>query len=110
MAKDKNFHDYLISDVFVQLPGITSRPMFGGYGFYRYGIIFAIIAEGKLYFKVGNSNRKDYEEYGSQPFQYPMKNGKLSTMSYYELPADILENSEVLEKWIDKSVLVHGEK
>lgn len=104
MSKDKSFHDYLLDDVFRQIEGITSKPMFGGYGFYRDGIIFAIIADGKLYFKVGESNRKDYEEHGSRPFTYAMKNGKKTTLSYWELPVDIMEDGDELEKWIDKSV------
>lgn len=110
MSKDKNFHDYLLSDVFQSVDGITSKSMFGGYGFYRYGVIFGIIADGKLYFKVGEGNKKDYEDAGSQPFQYPMRNGKMTTMSYWEAPTDVLENKDQLENWINKSLQENNKK
>lgn len=120
MKRDRDFHNYLMSDVFVGIEGITSKPMFGGFGFYRNGIIFGIIADGNLYFKVGDSNKKDYEEYGSKPFTYPMKNGplrqsdsearKTTTISYWEVPADILENKDELERWINKSCMIRLSK
>ena len=33
MARDKDFHDYILHDVFAGLFGINSRAMFGGLGF-----------------------------------------------------------------------------
>lgn len=102
MARDKAFHDYILMDVLSGLHGITSRPMFGGYGFYLRGKIFAIIADGKLYFKTGEGNRRDFLERGSQPFVYSAK-GISIEMKYYELPEDLYENKEELAEWIEKS-------
>lgn len=107
MTKDKSFHDYLLNDVFSDLSGITSRAMFGGFGFYKDGKIFGIIADGKLYFKVGDGNRSDYEEYGSKPFVYHGHKNKTTTMSYWEVPEDILEDKEKLEIWIEKALEQH---
>lgn len=105
MASDNDFFEYILHDVFAGIDGITSRPMFGGYGFYKDGIFFALIAYGKLYFKVGKSNQKDYQEYGSKPFVYTgHKNKKPVTMSYWEVPADILEEKQEIEAWIQKAV------
>lgn len=103
MKKQDAFHEYVMSDIFSRTPGITAKRMFGGYGYYLDGIIFAILADEQLYFKVGEGNRKDYEKFDSKPFTYPMKNGKLSTLSYWELPADILEDPDVLPTWIEKA-------
>lgn len=101
--KDLSFYEYLRDDVFSFVPDITSKPMFGGWGFYKDGIIFGIVADGKIYFKVGELNKKDYIKKGSKPFTYPMKNGKTTTLSYWELPEDILENKNEIEDWINKS-------
>jgi DNA transformation protein len=46
----------------------TSRAMFGGFGIYRNGLMFALVADDQLYAKVDASNKADYEEAGSQPF------------------------------------------
>lgn len=107
MRKDSNksLHDYLMFDVFEGIDGITSKSMFGGFGFYRNGKIFGIIADGKLYFKVGSNNKKDYEERGSKPFVYQAR-GRDMTISYWELPADIMEDREQLVEWIEKSLKV----
>lgn len=102
MGRDKHFHDYVLMDIFAGISGIASRPMFGGYGFYLHGKIFAIIADGKLYFKVGEENKHDFEERGSRPFVYNAK-GKSIAMRYWELPEELFENKEELEIWINKS-------
>ena len=102
MVRDKAFHDYILMDVFSGIDGIVSRPMFGGYGFYVHGKIFAIISGGKLYFKVGEGNIKDFEEKGSRPFVYNAK-GKSISMRYWELPEELFENKEELEIWIRRS-------
>ena len=91
--------------VFVQdqlrgLGEITVKRMFGGAGLYLDGVFFAIVADDVLYFKVDDSNRADYEAEGMGPFR-PL-------MSYYEVPADVLEDPEVLRTWVGKAVEVAG--
>ena len=104
MARDDSFHEYVMNEVFVGIDGISSRPMFGGFGIYRDGVFVALIGEGELYFKVGESNEADYEKMGGKPFVYTGHKGKDVTMSYWLLPEDIMENKDELEKWIEKSV------
>jgi len=107
MKKDQGFYEYVINDAFMGIAGISSRAMFGGWGFYRDGKIFGIIADGKLYFKVDDSNKSEYVSYGSKAFEYHGKKGKSVTMSYWEVPSDILENREELEEWIERSLAIH---
>ena len=103
--RDKDFHDYVMNEVFEGTNGISSKGMFGGWGIYKDGVFFALIAEGVLYFKVDETNRKDFERLGSRPFTY-FKRGKEITMSYWELPAEIMEDKSELPKWIQQSVWV----
>lgn len=110
MPRDEGFHEYVMSDVFGDMPDIISRAMFGGWGIYKNGKIFAIITDGELYFKVGDSNRADYEKRGSKAFVYTMPNGKKTTMSYWLLPEEIMEDREQLESWIEKAAKVEGKK
>lgn len=105
MAKrDWGFHDYVMHDLFGGIHGITSRPMFSGWGIYRNGVIFAIIADGVLYFKMDEQNKDDFVEYNSKPFTFTMPNGKTTTLSYWELPEVIGEDKIELEQWIIKAV------
>ena len=106
MKNAHSFHDYVLYDLLRNISGVTSRAMFGGWGLYKDGVIFAIIADGALYFKVDGSNRADFEQLGSQPFVYGQGNHKPTTMSYWLVPEEVMENKEELEKWIERSVRV----
>lgn len=109
---DSSFVDYIVQDVLFDLPGITARAMFGGYGIYKQGIIFGLIANDVLYFKVSESNKADYENAKSKPFTYTKKDGIASVMSYWEVPESVLENKELLKEWVDKAVIssIHSKK
>lgn len=86
----------------VDVAGITCRPMFGGYCLYKDGVAFGMIANDTLYFKVGDSNHSDYEKLGSSPFTYSNR-GKVYAMSYWEVPQEVMDNPDMLKKWILKS-------
>ncbi len=104
MKKKSGFLTYLLEDVLRDIEGVTARAMFGGYGLYRNGIVFGIIADDELYFKVDEKNRAEYEAHDSEPFTYEAIKGKRVAMSYWKVPADILEDPEALLKWINTSV------
>lgn len=106
MKKDQSFNDYVVNDLLKEVPGIASRAMFGGWGIYKDGLMFALIADGELYFKVGDSNRADYENAGSHPFVYSGGNHKPTTMSYWLLPEEVMEDEEKLHEWVLESVQV----
>ncbi len=108
--RDKGFHEYVMGDLLSKIEGIKSRAMFGGWGIYQDGKIFALIANGKLYFKVGENNVGDYEKAGSKPFTYVGHNGKEYAMSYWELPVDVMENPDEISNWMDKSLVVNLKK
>ena len=87
---------------------VTARKMFGGAGLYYDNKFFALIADDILYFKVDESNKADYEESGSKPFQpFGEKSYK---MNYYEVPVDILENPDELGRWANKAIEVAKNK
>ncbi len=69
---------------------VKSRAMFGGYGVFHEGMMFALIADDTLYFKVDDSNRVQYEQAGSTQFK---------PMPYYEVPAEVLEDTNSLHEW-----------
>ena len=102
------FHEYVMGDVLGHIDGITSRKMFGGYGIYLDGVIFSIITDdGELRFKVDDSNMAQYEERGSTPFLYTgHKNKKPTTMPYWLLPEEIMEDREKIEEWVRDSARI----
>lgn len=109
MAKS-DFHDYAVYDLLADIEGITSRAMFGGYGLYKDGTIFGIIADDALYLKVDETNRNEYESFGSRPFAYSKGDGKTYEMSYWILPEEILEDRSRLEKLVFQSTAINASK
>ena len=102
--KSSAFVEYVVHDLLSELDGVQSRAMFGGYGIYRNGAIFAIVVDDELYFKVGPANRSEYEEAGSEPFTYRSKNRrKPVAMSYWKVPAHILEDRPEIARWAEKA-------
>jgi len=95
MAVSDEFIDYVI-DQFASWGEVSARKMFGGAGLYRDGTMFGLIADDVAYLKADNSNRDDFVRAGSSPFNpYPDK-VKTMVLSYYEIPADVLENTDKL--------------
>lgn len=78
--------------------------MFGGFGIYAGDLFFALIADDTLYFKVDDSNRRDYEALGMTAFQ-PYGPGSES-MKYYQVPADLLDEPDALRPWAEKAISV----
>jgi DNA transformation protein len=74
------------------------RAMFGGHGVYLDGVIVGLIAFDTFYLKVDEGNRGDFEAAGSAPFTYDGK-GRPIAMSYWECPADVIEDPERLRGW-----------
>ncbi|MEO0851991.1 MAG: TfoX/Sxy family protein [Cyanobacteria bacterium J06648_11] len=101
MSEKQHFCHQVVSQLTLCGP-VMARAMFGGYGLYCEGTMFALIADRELYFKVDDKNRADYERAGMVPFVYEGKHKPIA-MSYYRLPADVFENVEMLSEWMDKA-------
>ena len=91
-----------VIDQLDDLDDVVTRAMFGGVGLYQRGVFFGIMARDRLYLKVDEVNRPDYERVGSRPFKpYPDRSG---TMQYYEVPVEVLESALELTEWARKAV------
>ncbi|MBX3118628.1 MAG: TfoX/Sxy family protein [Fimbriimonadaceae bacterium] len=82
---------------------IRTKSMFGGLGVYSGELFFAVADDGKLYFKVDDTNRSDYEAAGMEPFN-PMN--APTPMSYWEVPKAVFEDAKELGVWMEKAVSV----
>ena len=87
-----------VLDLLQDFGEVTAKPMFGGYGIFRDGIIFAIVVKDRLYFKADDTNRPRFIEKGLGRFTY-LRKGKECAMSYYLAPAEALEDSEIVCDW-----------
>ena len=99
MGISKSYRDFVVEQLERVAP-VTAKSMFGGVGLYTEELFFALIAEDRLYFKVDDSTRPDFERLGMEPFR-PF--GEENAMGYYEVPADVLEDAAQLEPWMKKA-------
>ena len=106
MAVTPGFEAFVIDQLEGLGPAVPRR-MFGGVGIYFEEHFFAIIHDDRLYLKVDDSNRPDFEEHGMEPFR---PYGDERSMSYYEVPVDILEDRDRLKDWAEKAVAVARRK
>lgn len=98
--------DYIeyTKDLLRGLGPLRVKRMFGGAGIYCRELFFAILVDDELYLKVDDRNRADYARLGIKPFTYEMKNGRTATMSYYPVPADVLDDPDLLSTWARKAL------
>src|SRR5262245_59499379 len=80
MGVSDSYRDFVL-DQLGRVNPVRAKRMFGGVGIYSRGLFFALIAEGRLYFKVDDATRPDFERLDMEPFR-PF--GEDSAMGYYE--------------------------
>jgi DNA transformation protein and related proteins len=102
MAVSESYRVFVLEQLGRVTP-VRGKSMFGGVGLYAEGLFFALIAEDRLYFKVDDTNRPDFERLGMEPFR-PF--GADSAMGYYEVPADVVEDAAQLGLWMRKAIAV----
>ena len=99
---DDSFKEFVL-DQLSALPDVRARAMFGAHGLYSGENFFGILDEGRLFFKTDASSQADYTARGMGPFTYESK-GKMMTMSYHEVPPDMLEQQQELAEWARKAI------
>jgi DNA transformation protein len=101
---DDSFKEFVL-DQLNALPDVQARAMFGAHGLYQGVHFFAILDDGRLFFKTDDASQTDYITRGMGPFTYESK-GKVTTMSYHEVPPDVLENARELVEWARRAIQV----
>jgi DNA transformation protein len=102
MSVSDSFLSYVL-DQFAALGELRARRMFGGVGLYCGERFFALLADNVLYLKVDDGNREQFLARGMPPFR-PYADRPEHSMSYYQVPADILEDADTLAEWGRRSV------
>src|SRR5262245_55311239 len=103
MPVSSNYLTYVLEQL--QATGaVRTRRMFGGIGIYSGELFFALIDDDVLYFKVDDSNRDAYTARGSEPFRPLADDPNAVSLSYYQVPEDVLEDPDELKAWAHKSI------
>jgi DNA transformation protein len=103
MTTTKAYREY-VQEQLAPLVPVRVRPMFGEAGVYSEDLLFGMIVNDALYFRVDDSNRADYEALGIGPL-VPHWN-PTKPLPYYEVPPAVLEDADRLQEWANKAVAV----
>ena len=101
---DPTYLEYVL-DQLSRVPGVEARAMFGGHGLYAGEAFFAIVHRGRLFFRVDDASRGDFEARGMAPFR---PGAKQTLKRYYEVPPDVVEDDAVLARWARRAARTTG--
>lgn len=94
-----------IADLFATFGHIHVKRMFGGFGLYAEGLMFAICVDGQIYLKTDVTLARCLRGAGSHPFAYEKK-GKTVTMNFWSLPESALDDGDELAALARRAVQV----
>ncbi|MEO8449836.1 MAG: TfoX/Sxy family protein [Gemmatimonadota bacterium] len=99
MSVTPSYRTFVLDQLARVATAVRGQAMFGGLGIYSSERFFALADDDTLYLKADDLTRPEFEAAGMKPFRPFGEDGE--TMSYYGLPADLLEDAEALTPWVD---------
>ena len=87
-----------LEEVLADFGPITTRRMFGAHGIYLDGLMFGLLAQGRLYLKTDAINQPEFEAVNAQPFTFEQR-GKVVKLSYWSAPEFILDDRVQAAAW-----------
>jgi DNA transformation protein len=83
---------------------VTMRRMFGKAGVFCDGVMFAIVTEDTLYFRVDDHNREAFEEAASYPPLSYEKQGRSIDLAFWRAPERLLDEPDELLMWAQEAL------
>jgi len=101
MTMSTAFKDYVL-DMLDPIGPVSAKRMFGGGGIFLHGNMFALIDDDVLYLKVDDQNINPFNDAGAPAFTY-MRGDKELALSYREVPADVIDDTDELCDWAQQA-------
>lgn len=92
------FAQYVVGQM-AGFAAVQAKAMFGGFGIYLDGLMFALILDDQLYFKADNQSVSLFTDRGLEPFRYETKKGTQSSLSYYQAPSEAYDDADEMARW-----------
>lgn len=92
-----------VEELFAPLGGVRVRRMFGGGGIYSRDVMFGLVSDDTIYLKADAESARAFAARGSGPFVYE-GGAKPITMSYWQLPADLIDDADEALVWGRKAL------
>lgn len=93
----------LVLELMAPLGGVQARRMFGGWGIFSAGLMFAVVIRDELYFKADAENVGRFQERGLKPFVYEAR-GRTVSLRYHQAPPETLEEPQAMAEWAGEAL------
>jgi DNA transformation protein len=87
-----------VTEALEPLGAVTMRRMMGGATLYLDGVVFAILADGDLWFKADAASDAIWDAEDCPRFTFEM-GGKTGSMNYRRAPSDVHDDAEAMQHW-----------
>ncbi len=98
MVASDGFADFL-RDLLAPLGRVTMRRMFGKTGVFCDGLMFGMVTDDTLYFRVDDDNRADFREAAAFPPLNYEKKGATIDLSFWRAPDRLFDEPDKLVAW-----------
>ena len=86
-------------ELLAPLGSIDAKRFFGGIGIRQEAVLFAMIMDETLYFRVDAESRPRYEAAGCQPFSYDTSKGSRAIEGFYTAPEELFDEPAEMRDW-----------
>ena len=98
--EDNEYLQYVLNQL-RRFGPVMPRRLFGGYGLYADDVMFGIVNDDVMYLKIDKQSIHDYIAAGMTAFA---PTSKITLKTLYEVPADVLEDTDQLAAWARRAV------
>jgi len=98
MVASEGFAAFLCEQL-APLGRVTMRRMFGKTGVFCNGLMFGMVTDDTLYFRVDDVNRAVFKEAASAPPLNYAKQGRTIDLSFWRAPESLLDAQDELVTW-----------
>ena len=98
MVASETFAEFLREQL-ARLGPISFRRMFGKTGVFCDGLMFGVVAENTLYFRVDDDNRQAFKEAEAWPPLNYSKQGATIDLSFWRAPERLFDEGDELIAW-----------
>jgi DNA transformation protein len=98
MVASDSFAEFLREQL-ASLGRITMRRMFGKTGVFCDGLMFGMVTDNMLYFRVDDGNRAAFNEAESFPQLNYKKQGEIIDLSFWRAPERLFDEPDELVAW-----------
>jgi DNA transformation protein len=107
MVASDSFAEFLREQL-APLGQITMRRMFGKTGVFCDGLMFGVVTDNTLYFRVDDDNRADFKEAEAYPPLNYSKKGSMIDLSFWRAPERLFDEPDELIAWARAALVAAG--